>query len=148
MLPSLKNFGVRLSGPLLLLLLPRDHPSFEQCSRGPPSYCTISFNSDVMHHRPLQIGRNITGVLCHTAFVRKHWWAPSMLNKESKGLLWRWAGGGMTLSPSLPCLSRSICMVRMKRSRPLWTVALLPNLTIQICASAPRSYMRFITSET
>ena len=39
------------------------------------------------------------------------------------------------------CLSRSICTVRMKRSRPLWTVASLPNLTIQICPSAPRSWV-------
>ena len=33
-------------------------------------------------------------------------------------------------------------------NRSLWTVASLPNITIQNCASAPRSYVGFITSET
>ena len=48
----------------------------------------------------------------------------------------------------LPCLSRSICTVRMERSRSLWTVASLPNSTIQNRASAPSLYTGFITSET
>ena len=36
------------------------------------NYCTISFNLDVMRHRPLWFVQNVTFVLGHTAHVQNH----------------------------------------------------------------------------
>ena len=81
-------------------------------------YCTISFNSDVTHHRPPPIVRNVTNVLCHIALVRKHWRAP-MLNMAIKGPLWRRAGGGMILSPSFWKVSETKISDKVSHVTPL-----------------------------
>ena len=107
------------------------------------TYCTISFNSDVTRHRPLQIVRNVTSVLCHIALVRKHWWAP-MLNKEIKGLLWRRAGGEMTLSPSFWKVSETKISDKVSLVTPLSEL----NEMVQYSVLTQYSGFKLTTLET
>ena len=89
-------------------------PEMPEC-RG--VYCTISFNLDVTCHRPLQIVRNVTNVLCHIALVQKHGQVP-MLNMAIKGPLWHWVGSGMTLSPSFWKVSKTKISYKVSHVTP------------------------------